>query len=84
MAVLQLAPITVLEFAEMAADSGGLQVYPKFPFRVSHEPPVPSGVLSVLPGYGAIVGKEIVSNPLIRKVDITVSEKKPIWTVVYL
>jgi acyl-CoA reductase-like NAD-dependent aldehyde dehydrogenase len=34
---------------------------------------VPPGVLSVLPGYGAITGKEIVSNALIRKVDITVS-----------
>ena len=34
---------------------------------------VPSGVLSVLPGPGATTGKELVSHPLIRKVDITVS-----------
>jgi hypothetical protein len=34
---------------------------------------VPSGVLSVLPGYGYDTGKEIISNPLIRKVDVTVS-----------
>lgn len=33
---------------------------------------VPPGVLSVLPGYGASTGKELASNPLIRKVDITV------------
>lgn len=33
---------------------------------------VPPGVLSVLPGTGIITGKDIVSNPLIRKVDITV------------
>ncbi|KAI0082397.1 aldehyde dehydrogenase [Panus rudis PR-1116 ss-1] len=50
----ELAPITVLEFAELAADSG-----------------VPSGVLSVLPGYGRIIGKELASHPLVRKVDIT-------------
>jgi len=51
----ELAPISVLEFAEMAGGCG-----------------VPLGVLTVLPGYGRTVGKEIVSNPLIRKVDITV------------
>lgn len=32
---------------------------------------VPPGVLSVLPGYGAVTGKALVSHPLIRKVDIT-------------
>ncbi|KAI0722792.1 aldehyde dehydrogenase [Earliella scabrosa] len=50
----ELAPISVLEFAEMAADAG-----------------VPSGVLQVLPGYGRTVGKMLVSEPTIRKVDIT-------------
>lgn len=34
---------------------------------------VPSGVLSILPGYGHKTGKEIVQNSLVRKVDITVS-----------
>jgi hypothetical protein len=34
---------------------------------------VPGGVLSVLPGPGATTGKELVSHPLIRKVDITVT-----------
>ncbi|KAF9076963.1 aldehyde dehydrogenase [Rhodocollybia butyracea] len=48
------APITVLEFAQMAAKAR-----------------LPPGVLSVLPGLGHTVGKAIVSNPLIRKVDIT-------------
>lgn len=38
---------------------------------------VPAGVLSVLPGYGASTGKELVSNSLIRKVDITVREDMP-------
>ena len=35
---------------------------------------VPPGVLSVLPGYGKTTGIEIVSNPLIRKVDLTVRD----------
>ncbi|KDQ64345.1 hypothetical protein JAAARDRAFT_118482 [Jaapia argillacea MUCL 33604] len=52
------APISVLEFAEMATAAG-----------------VPAGVLSVLPGYGVTTGTEIVSNPLVRKVDITAGTK---------
>ncbi|KAJ5296155.1 hypothetical protein N7508_010976 [Penicillium antarcticum] len=32
---------------------------------------VPDGVLSVLPGYGAITGKALVEHPLVRKVDVT-------------
>lgn len=32
---------------------------------------IPDGVFNVLPGYGAITGKALVSNPLVRKVDIT-------------
>ncbi|KAI0700734.1 aldehyde dehydrogenase [Cytidiella melzeri] len=39
--------------------------------KMAHEEGVPSGVLSVLPGYGKTTGKEIASNPIIRKVDIT-------------
>lgn len=35
---------------------------------------VPPGVLSVLPGPGKTTGKELISSPHIRKVDITVSE----------
>ncbi|KAK7696664.1 hypothetical protein QCA50_001322 [Cerrena zonata] len=50
----ELAPITVLEFAELAAEVG-----------------IPPGVISVLPGYGRSIGKEIVSHPLVRKVDVT-------------
>ncbi|KAI0034111.1 aldehyde dehydrogenase [Vararia minispora EC-137] len=50
----ELAPISVLEFGEMALDAG-----------------VPRGVLSVLPGFGATTGKELISHPLIKKVDIT-------------
>lgn len=49
----QLAPITVLELAELVERAG-----------------VPPGVLSVIPG-GALVGKALVQNPLIKKVDIT-------------
>ncbi|KAJ3986669.1 aldehyde dehydrogenase domain-containing protein [Lentinula detonsa] len=52
------APLTVLEFAKMAADAG-----------------VPSGVLSVIPGFGHTVGKAIVSHPFIRKVDVTAGTK---------
>ncbi|KAJ8468476.1 hypothetical protein ONZ45_g17228 [Pleurotus djamor] len=50
----ELAPITVIEFVEMATESG-----------------LPQGVLTVLPGPGHTTGKDIISNPLIRKVDIT-------------
>ncbi|KAA1473484.1 aldehyde dehydrogenase [Dentipellis sp. KUC8613] len=50
----ELAPISVLEFAQMAVDAG-----------------VPQGVLSVLPVYGRTTGVELVSHPLVRKVDIT-------------
>ncbi|KAH9971339.1 aldehyde dehydrogenase [Lactifluus volemus] len=50
----ELAPVSVLEFAQIALDAG-----------------VPSGVLSVLPGPGATTGKQLVSHPLVRKVDIT-------------
>lgn len=34
---------------------------------------VPSRVLQVLTGTGATTGMDIVSNPLVKKVDITVS-----------
>ncbi|KAG9017222.1 hypothetical protein FRB90_001332 [Tulasnella sp. 427] len=49
----ELAPISVLQFAELAAEAG-----------------VPQDVLSILPG-GADVGKAIISNHIVRKVDIT-------------
>lgn len=32
---------------------------------------MPDGVLSVLPGYGMITGKALVSDPRIKKVDLT-------------
>ncbi|KAL7282539.1 hypothetical protein ACG7TL_004010 [Trametes sanguinea] len=50
----ELAPMSVIEFAEMAVAAG-----------------VPAGVLQVLPGYGRTVGKMLVSDPAVRKVDIT-------------
>jgi len=50
----ELAPISVLEFGDIAAEAG-----------------IPPGVLSILPGFGRTTGKEIVSHPYIRKVDIT-------------
>jgi hypothetical protein len=34
---------------------------------------VPRGALSVLPGFGATTGKDLISHPLVKKVDITVS-----------
>ncbi|KAG9120495.1 hypothetical protein FRC07_003979 [Ceratobasidium sp. 392] len=48
-----LAPITVLEFAELAVEAG-----------------VPPSTLQILPG-GPKTAQAIVSNPLIRKVDVT-------------
>ncbi|GJE84231.1 aldehyde dehydrogenase [Phanerochaete sordida] len=50
----ELAPISVLEFAELAEEAG-----------------LPKGVLSILPGYGRTIVKDIISDPVIRKVDIT-------------
>ncbi|GJJ07523.1 hypothetical protein Clacol_001725 [Clathrus columnatus] len=54
----ELAPISVLEFAQMALDAG-----------------VPSGVLQVLTGAGPTTGVELISDPRIRKVDITAGTK---------
>ncbi|TFK28870.1 aldehyde dehydrogenase [Coprinopsis marcescibilis] len=39
--------------------------------KISETCGVPRGVLTVLPGPGATVGKRLVENPMIRKVDIT-------------
>ncbi|EIW82078.1 aldehyde dehydrogenase [Coniophora puteana RWD-64-598 SS2] len=50
----ELAPLTVLEFAELAREAG-----------------VPGDVLSVIPGPGPTIVDAIVSNPIVRKVDIT-------------
>ncbi|KAG6880171.1 hypothetical protein C0992_004623 [Termitomyces sp. T32_za158] len=36
---------------------------------------IPAGVLTVLPGIGATVGKAIVSHPHVRKVDVTASTR---------
>ncbi|KAI0505850.1 aldehyde dehydrogenase [Xylaria bambusicola] len=35
---------------------------------------LPDGVFNVLPGYGALTGKALVSHPLVRKVDVTGGE----------
>ncbi|KAF8529101.1 aldehyde dehydrogenase [Hysterangium stoloniferum] len=50
----EMAPLSVLEFAQMAFDAG-----------------VPSGVLQVLTGDGPTTGMDIVSDPRVKKVDIT-------------
>ncbi|KAJ5855399.1 uncharacterized protein N7529_009343 [Penicillium soppii] len=39
--------------------------------KILKEAGIPDGVLSVLPGYGAITGKALVEHPLVRKVDVT-------------
>lgn len=39
--------------------------------KILHEAGLPAGVLSVLPGLGAVTGKALVSHPLVRKVDVT-------------
>lgn len=39
--------------------------------KMAEEAGVPAGVLTVLPGFGQTTGKAIISNPLIRKVDVT-------------
>jgi hypothetical protein len=77
---LKLAPITVLEFARLADEAGGKLMITHL-INMARIILVPPGVLSVLPGYGATVGKAIVSNPLIRKVDITV--RASFWLSIY-
>ena len=66
-----MAPITVLEFAELASSAGGEFLLPLFPIPYQLLV-VPPNVLQVLPGSGQYTGKPITSNPLVRKVDITV------------
>lgn len=39
--------------------------------QILKEAGLPDGVFSVLPGYGPITGKALVSNRLVRKVDVT-------------
>ncbi|KAF8915794.1 aldehyde dehydrogenase domain-containing protein [Mucidula mucida] len=39
--------------------------------KMAEEAGVPSGVLTILPGFGATTGKAIISDPRIRKVDVT-------------
>ncbi|EWC45241.1 hypothetical protein DRE_05968 [Drechslerella stenobrocha 248] len=39
--------------------------------RIMKDAGLPDGVLSVLPGYGAITGKALVEHALVRKVDVT-------------
>lgn len=45
--------------------------------KIAKEAGIPDGVLSILPGYGAIAGKALVESPVIRKVDVTVRGKLP-------
>lgn len=70
----ELTPISVLEFAEIAQEAGCKFVcevrFAVKTLKSLHL--VPKGVLSILPGYGRIIGTEIISDPIIRKVDITV------------
>ncbi|KAG6817836.1 hypothetical protein H0H87_001668 [Tephrocybe sp. NHM501043] len=42
---------------------------------MAKEAGVPTGILHVLPGLGATVGKAIVGHPYIRKIDITASNQ---------
>jgi acyl-CoA reductase-like NAD-dependent aldehyde dehydrogenase len=39
--------------------------------KILQQAGIPDGVLSVLPGYGAVTGKALVSHPWVRKVDVT-------------
>jgi acyl-CoA reductase-like NAD-dependent aldehyde dehydrogenase len=67
----ELAPITVLEFARMAESAGSMTHGHFTERRLIYVYPVPSGVLSVLPGYGAMA-QHLARNPTVRKVDVTV------------
>ncbi|KAM0753077.1 aldehyde dehydrogenase-like protein [Meredithblackwellia eburnea MCA 4105] len=39
--------------------------------RIAKEAGLPDGVLSILPGFGAVTGKALVEDPRIQKVDLT-------------
>ena len=70
----QLAPVSVLEFAEMAEAAGGMNFLNwSWLWQITHSAIVPPGVLTILPGSGSTTGNEIAQNPLVRKLDITVS-----------
>ncbi len=75
--------MSVLEFAEMAISAGGMSSYSicgSPAVGASTHGVVPQGVLQVLPGYGRTVGKMLVSDPTVRKVDITVSSPLYRWS----
>ena len=67
----QLAPVSVLEFAQLAHETGSMS-FCNDVWSVHHLYTVPPDVLNVLPGTGPEMGKEIVTHPAIRKVDVTV------------
>ncbi|KAJ3902579.1 aldehyde dehydrogenase domain-containing protein [Lentinula edodes] len=71
--------IAIKKIAPALAAGNSIIVKPseQAPLTVLHfatmalEAGLPPGVISVIPGFGHTVGKAIVSNPLIRKVDVT-------------
>ncbi|KAJ3923580.1 aldehyde dehydrogenase domain-containing protein [Lentinula edodes] len=71
--------IAIKKIAPALAAGNSIIVKPseQAPLTVLHfatmalEAGLPPGVVSVIPGFGHTVGKAIVSNPLIRKVDVT-------------
>lgn len=81
----EMAPTSVLEFAEMAASVGSKSCSnfsPSFHLIIMFL--VPPGVFSVLPGYGRTIGKALASDPFVRKVDITVRQLYSIGRVIVL
>ncbi|KAG9317385.1 Aldehyde/histidinol dehydrogenase [Chiua virens] len=43
--------------------------------KFAQEAGVPDGIFTVLPGHGHTTGKQLASHPLVRKVDVTVSNR---------
>ncbi|MFP7299268.1 aldehyde dehydrogenase [Neobacillus niacini] len=67
----KLAPALAAGNAVVVKPSENTPVTTYFLAELAQEAGVPAGILNVVQGYGAVVGKALTSHPSIEKVDIT-------------
>lgn len=67
----KLAPALAAGNAVVVKPSENTPVTSFFLAELAKEAGVPDGILNVVQGLGSVVGKALVSNPIIEKVDIT-------------
>lgn len=70
-AVKKLAPALAAGNSVIIKPSELTPLTALFLAKILHQAGIPSGVLSVLPDYGAPTGKALVSHPLVRKINGT-------------